>query len=734
MELELEAAEFPSIQRFLGSFPLFAEMSETELREIESRSRVIRLRAGDSLFNPEEGSPSLYFLVSGAVKFVGGPGTKSLSDRLLAGDVFVKSALGLYMPDSMQAVAEETSYLVTVPAVWMQCALQARPSILAALTSKAARHLVRLHLASARLFNELEDSLFAAVAESAEFVKVKRGEILMREGDAADCLYIVAFGSLEVYRTDTEGKIEVVDLLRDGACVGEVDLLLNEPRSFDVRAWRTSLLVKVTRDCFEHVLRGNAALTLVLARALGKQLKRSTGIRRRNISVKTISLFRCVEEPYFTQFSQLLRAAFEHAGKTTAFLTASAFAGLAGNDERSADRFYEWLAEQEANSDLVLCQCDADDSQWTRLCNEQSDLVLFVCMPEQSAPSGQLRRDIESCKANGDEADLVLLRRPGTAPQETSRWLEQGGFKRHHHVVVGHPESHQRVARLVCGSSWGLVLGGGGARGLAHIGVVQALRDNGVPIDWVGGTSMGAIIAAQVAMGLSADDMLRATRKAYAGRGGSIDVTVPLVSMRSGRSTIQTLREMFHDRLIEDLPINYFCVSCNLTRANIVVHDRGPVWMWTRVSCSVPGLLPPVAHEGDLLVDGGLLENLPVETMRQRSGGYVIAADVSVGADLMVDVSLKPQFSFSGFSQVARKLKRQATLPDMVRILMRMAEVSSVRDSKAAGSPADLYLHPPLDSIGMTAFRDIDRIVAIGYEYALAHSKNWSAIHAGGAG
>jgi NTE family protein len=325
----------------------------------------------------------------------------------------------------------------------------------------------------------------------------------------------------------------------------------------------------------------------------------------------------------------------------------------------------------------------------------------------------------------------VVLRSSAADPRGTGGWLELANFKSHHHVVLDEKESYERVARRISGRAWGLVLGGGGARGLSHIGTIQALRENGMPIDWVGGTSMGAIIAAQLAMGLSVEDMIRVTRKAYAGPSRSRDFTFPFVSMRTGRSTIDTLQEIFGDRRIEDLPTNYFCVSCNLTRADVVVHDRGPVWMWARVSCSVPGLLPPVPHQGDLLVDGGLLQNLPVEIMRHRCGGYVIASDVSVAADLTVNTDLTSEVGFSGFSHLVQKLRKRPTLPDIFRVLMRTAEVSSVRDSKVSGSPADLYLHPPLDSVGMTDFLEIDRIIAIGYEYALRRSKDWKTEHPG---
>jgi len=226
-------------------------------------------------------------------------------------------------------------------------------------------------------------------------------------------------------------------------------------------------------------------------------------------------------------------------------------------------------------------------------------------------------------------------------------------------------------------------------------------------------------------MGWSSDEILAATRRAYAQDSGPWDLTLPLVSLRTGRGTIKTLKEMFGDRCIEDLPISYFCVSCNLTRAEVVIHDRGPLWLGTRVSCSIPGLLPAVPYRGDLLVDGGLLDNLPVDAMRKRLGGSVVAADVSVAVDLAVKGQLGAKAAWSGFSQLFRKLTNRPRPANIVNVLMRTAEVSSVRDSKISGSPADLYLHLPVDDISMTDFQKIDRIVAIGYESTMRRLEEW---------
>ena len=214
---------------------------------------------------------------------------------------------------------------------------------------------------------------------------------------------------------------------------------------------------------------------------------------------------------------------------------------------------------------------------------------------------------------------------------------------------------------------------------------------------------MGAIIAGLCAMGHDPATMVALTRRHYA-EGGGFDMTLPIVALRSARQTVRTLRGLFGDARIEDLFTPYFCVSADLTRAEVVVHDAGPLWLAVRASCALPGLVPPVAYHGDLLVDGGLLNNLPTDVMRERSTGYVIAVDVSPKVDLTVasdgpaEVSGWPQLWAACGPDAAvgstSSNSKNGRFPSIVEVLSRSVLLGSVRDSQASGRQADLYLHP----------------------------------------
>jgi predicted acylesterase/phospholipase RssA len=201
---------------------------------------------------------------------------------------------------------------------------------------------------------------------------------------------------------------------------------------------------------------------------------------------------------------------------------------------------------------------------------------------------------------------------------------------------------------------------------------------------------------------------------------------VPAVALRGGRSTVRRLMAMFGERQIEDLPLRYFCTTSDLTRARVVVHDRGPLWLWTRASCSIPGLAPPIPSGGSLLVDGGLLNNLPADVMRQRCSGAVMAVNVTPTVDLTTDSPLVADMS--GWPHLWRMLAGgpgQRPFPNIAQILSRTAFIGSVRDAQEQARHADLYLEPALEGIGMSDFDAIDRIVEAGYRHAVVRIAAW---------
>jgi predicted acylesterase/phospholipase RssA len=232
---------------------------------------------------------------------------------------------------------------------------------------------------------------------------------------------------------------------------------------------------------------------------------------------------------------------------------------------------------------------------------------------------------------------------------------------------------------------------------------------------------MGAAIAAQYASGLTPAEMIDLNRKGWVGFRPHRDFTLPMISLLSGRAAGRMLKMMFGDKAIEDLWLNYYCVSTNLTRAELMVHRRGPVRRWIRASISLPGSAPPlIGDHGDLLIDGGVLDNVPVGAMRELGPSSIIAVDVSPDVDLAVDSSLKlAPTPWMILRDRFRGQGRERKFPSLFQILYRTSVLSSIRSGKERREGVAAYLEPPTGGFDIFAIDSIDAIVEAGYRYTM---------------
>jgi predicted acylesterase/phospholipase RssA len=279
-----------------------------------------------------------------------------------------------------------------------------------------------------------------------------------------------------------------------------------------------------------------------------------------------------------------------------------------------------------------------------------------------------------------------------------------------------------RLARVIAGRANGVVLGGGGARGFAAIGVLRALHESGVPVDRIGGTSMGSLIAAQYACGLDFKAIEEVSYEYWVKGKPARDFTLPILSLVRGKRMQQLVIDLCGEWRIEDMPLRYFCVSSDLGSAELVVHNRGRLWPAVRASGSFPVMGPPMFMNGRVLVDGGVLNNLPSDIMRSEFGGHIIAVDASPQRVRTVAMEWDEQTP-SGWHLLWRQFNpfaERAMLPGILEVLSRTATLNSERMSRQAGLQADLLIAPPLGGYGTMRFEKMHEIIEIGYRHTLA--------------
>ena len=272
----------------------------------------------------------------------------------------------------------------------------------------------------------------------------------------------------------------------------------------------------------------------------------------------------------------------------------------------------------------------------------------------------------------------------------------------------------------------GVVLGGGGAKGLAHIGALRAITEAGIPVDMIGGTSMGAVIASQYAFKVNVQDVFRDSRALFANMNPLSDYTLPVVSLVRGRKLDSHMQSYFGDTRIEDLPLNFFCVSSNLSTACKKVHQTGLLWKAVRASVSIPGVTAPVVDGSHLLVDGAVFDNLPGKQMREMSEGRVIAIDVAATRGFSVNCDTYPS-PWSILTGHLVPFMKKIPVPTIADIMMRTNFLASIRESEIVKKEVDLYLQPPVENFNVLDFKSFDRIVEAGYEYTAQHLEKVNA-------
>jgi NTE family protein len=573
---------------------------------------------------------------------------------------------------------------------------------------------LRLALSALPLFQGLDSATMRAIAAEVEWLSLPGGSTLFTLGEAPDAMYVVLSGCLGAFAAAADNRpARLMGRVVAGDAVGEMGLISGRARSATVIALRDTELARLSREAFDRVFTRYPQAMLRIAQLTVNRLESSqSGALSRAHAARTFTIIPHSMEVDAAGFASSLVKALSGFGRTQLVWSV-----------RGADHTSHWFNMVEASNDYVVYVADASASTWSKLCVRQADALLLLAQAEETEGTwAALATPRESHATAPQRSELVLLHDSGIQSGAAARWLAHHPGLAHHHVRSS--EDVVRIARLLTGHGVGLVMSGGGARGFAHIGILKALRESGVPVDLVGGTSMGGIIAAGVAMGWDIPELQERLWRSFVETNPLRDYTLPVVSLVSGRKVSTLLRREFGEGDIEDLPLPFFCVSSNLTTGYSAVHRSGTLWRWLRASVAIPGVLPPVLHNGEVLVDGGAMNNLPVDCMRELGRGPVIGCDV--GADRAFtghsdDIDVPPLWKLMSWLRGGRRR------PNIFQILWRAGMVNSTAMTALHREKTDLLLQPPLEQVDMLDWKAFDRAIAAGYEYTLRRLSDPSA-------
>jgi CRP-like cAMP-binding protein/predicted acylesterase/phospholipase RssA len=724
------------LQGRLATIEPFTGLADDVLATVAAASRSVPIGTGEHLVETGEPAGSLFVVLSGRFAALAQPGDPEevalaeLGPGAVIGEIAVLT--GGTRSATLRAV--EPAEVVEIDGPRFVELLEEQPALGAALARLASARLLatRLRRHLGELFPDPETADLAAIVDGAEVVHLEPGAVLFSEGEPADAAYLVISGRVRVLQREQDGSLsQPVNEVGPGELIGERALLGDLPRNATIVAARPTHLARMPRVGFEQLMLSEPrAMLAVTRRLIARQQDTRQAFARARSGRASVALVPVAPETDVVGLAAALASELERMPGSVRVLTATDVdrgVGLDGaaQTDRGAPaelRVERFLDECEAETDLVLLVADPTPTAWSRRCAQRGDhLVLVAAATDEPTPSAN------EVVLAGDrdlpyQRRTLLLLHPGDAdrPSGTATWLEQRDVDDHLHLRDGYAPDLARLARYLTGRSVWLVLGGGGAKGFAHLGVVRAMEELGIPIDGLAGSSIGSTMAALVAIGTPTEELVPQTERFF---HRVLDYTAPVSGIIAAKRIARAIAAGVEGRDITDTWLPLRLMTTNLTRSTAVVHRAGDLERALRASVSIPGVMPAVAYGEDLHVDGGVMNNLPVDVARQENPtGTVIASDVApvLGPTAKGDHGLYVK----GGGLLARRFTPGMTAPRVPRLmptLMRSLLVAAAqqRDRGVEERLADLHLQFELRGVGLLDFEVVGPVADRGYEESL---------------
>ena len=729
---------------FLSSTELFRAIDPSILAKLAPDVEMVSLRDGEVLVREGDANQNLYLVADGHLRVRGRNQRNEPILLSVAGPGESAGEMGVLADDAASATIEAAgaTRVARLPRTAFDRFSAMHPAAALLVTQSLSQCLQRNRLSLALHFSDLFASLAPDVLRDLESeletFMLYGGETLFRQGDPGDFLCIVISGRVRVVVRAADGQENTITELGSGELVGEMAVVRGENRSATVDAVRDTQLARLTKASFDRFLskHGKAAVEM-LAGKLAERLRDTTaGHQRRSPQISTLAIIPAHDTAPTGDFCDRLTKALSEFGSTVHLTGARVDEhlgqeGIVQTYERAGSniRIVDWLSNQELTHTYVLYEADPFLSPWTERCIRQADHILVVADADGEPAPGDIETELlgPSDRRHMARQWLVLVHGEGE-PSETGKWLDARHAERHFHVRLSDSATMERLARFLTGRALGLTLGGGFARGLAHVGVFRAMADLGVPVDAIGGASMGALVGALRAMGWDCEKIMRETCAVSA--GAFKDLTFPFVAFKTGRRFSEAVRRLYGDIQIEDLWAPFFCISANLNRSELKIHTRGSLAKAILAATRAPGVFPPIVYDGELHVDGGVISNVPVDLMKTFSNnGIAVGVDVSPPHELNViedygDVVPGWHAFWKRFNPFSR---HRVYKPSILLVMIRTLEFSGIAYKNLRIQFADIYMHPDLLKFKRTDFHLAQQIAQAGYDCARGSVIEWLA-------
>lgn len=731
-----ERAARPGDGASLFRSPEYDALPAEDRATVDALVSTLHVPAGSTVFRQGEPGDAMFVVTGGLFRVTGTTpaGAEVTLGEIGPGEWTGEMALLTGQPRSATLTAVEDGVLARLPREGWDELARRYPAVASRLTEAIGPRLRRAQLLRVweELFGITEPEAFRDLEEAVEWRRVAAGELLVRQDDPSDAMYVVVTGR---FRTTVRGADGVETVVRETgpfSTIGELGLLAEQPRSASVVALRDGEVLRLGRDAFRgFALKRPEALLRVASIVAGRQAGAASPKGRPSSPAPapdglTVAVLPLGSPAAASALARMLASRLEALGSTLLLDAAGLDArhGRPGVAEAPTTgplglAVDVSLRELEDRTRHIVLDAGSGGEAWRERCLRRADRVLLVADAAADPSPGEIDARLAEMRLPARKELVLLHAEEETEPRGTAAWLAGRDLADHHHVRPGNARDEIRLARRLAGRGVALVLGGGGARGVAHIGVIRALEESGVDVDLVAGTSMGAVVGASFARHAASAPLL-ALAETFASPGKIFDRTLPLVSLMSGGKVLRVLKSLYGERAIEDLWTPFFCISTNLTRARVDVERSGPLWRAVRKSMSIPGVFPPVIEEGDVVVDGGVVDNFPVERMASRLDcGTVIGVNVAPAVDKVKPYRFGPELS--GWKVLRGRIlpfARKTRAPSLVGSILRTQEINSVMALRSGLRFVDLLIEPSVDRFRLNEYGRWEELVEAGHSAA----------------
>lgn len=588
-------------------------------------------------------------------------------------------------------------------------------------------------LRTSKIFSSLPPRVCRKIAPKFEKIELQQDEILYYQGDIADSIEIVLSGKLVALLTTMTGETNIVGEIEPGETVGELGALSNQPRTTTVKAVKDSVVFKLPAEVFIELCHEYPAVLFAIINPILTRSHKIIQLFSTEKFKKHVAIIPANADVSLTEFSQKIIEEFSGHGHLIIL------SDYEENTFDSAEKIQAHLEEIKLKNpkkvkQKILYILKSNETPLAKSCFERIDMLYVIANHDSPVLLNNFaieKLNLSKIK-NKIKPELILLHPDETRlPRNTSYWLQLTEFRLHHHVRINRSKDLHRLMRFIRNKAVGLVLSGGGTRGWGHIGAIKALLEAGIPIDAIGGTSVGAIIAASYALTESNEKTLAQFIDIIEGSRDSVtwrSITWPAISIFNGKGLTTGLNTVFNDIRIENLWLNFYCISTNLAKNIEAIHTHGLLWEKIRASVSIPGVIPPMLLNGELHFDGGLLNNLPIDVMRKIVGhrGNVIGIELGGSIKDEHKYDFPPILTFwqTLFAKLGRK--HIYKFPRFIDTFLKSMLVGSSLKSQQNILASNLIVTLDLSRFPMlhSSKKLENKIIDIGFETTIDQLKN----------